>query len=154
MDTVAICNSRNSDLLFKIQVLTFEKLGVALVSGGRAVIMNHRHIYSLCWRMPMTNPQVYQKRQDQTSKTSAANVRPLYDVPSKPLTLDLMETLDLIFRRAFYHWSTSYRKMKRIKVVEKRPIYKFVSVHFLYMIHPQMLQSLQEKVQSLHEVQS
>ncbi len=24
-------------------------------------------------------------------------------IPSKPLTLDLMETLDLFFRRAYYH---------------------------------------------------
>jgi hypothetical protein len=39
-------------------------------------------------------------------------------VPSKPLTLDLMETLDLFFRRACYHWNAAYRKMKRIKVVE------------------------------------
>ncbi len=44
-------------------------------------------------------------------------------IPSKPLTLDLMETLDLIFRRASYHWKTSYRKMKRLKVVEKLKIY-------------------------------
>jgi hypothetical protein len=47
VDVVAICNSRNSYLLFKIQVLTFEKLGVALDTGGRTVIINHRRIYSL-----------------------------------------------------------------------------------------------------------
>jgi hypothetical protein len=44
--------------------------------------------------------------------------------------------------------------MKRLDVVEKCQTYKFDSVHFLYMIHPQKLQSLQEKVQSFHEVQS
>ncbi len=40
-------------------------------------------------------------------------------LPSKPLTLDLMETLDLFFRRACYHWNASYIKRKRIKVGEK-----------------------------------
>ncbi len=40
-------------------------------------------------------------------------------VPSKPLTLDLMETLDFFFRRAYHHRNASYRKMKRIKFVEK-----------------------------------
>jgi hypothetical protein len=44
--------------------------------------------------------------------------------------------------------------MKRIKVVEKLKIYNLDSVHFLYMIHPQKLQSLQEKVQSFDEAQS
>ncbi len=33
-------------------------------------------------------------------------------------------------------------------------MYEFGSVHFLYMIHPQKLQSLQEEVQSFHEVQT
>ncbi len=46
-----------------------------------------------------------------------------YLVPSRPLILDLMETLDLFFRRACYRWNASYRKMKRIKVVEKLYIY-------------------------------
>jgi hypothetical protein len=34
-------------------------------------------------------------------------------IPSKSLTLDLF------FRRDCYHWNMSYRKMKRMKVVEK-----------------------------------
>jgi hypothetical protein len=41
------------------------------------------------------------------------------NVTSIPLTLDLMETLDLFSRRACYHRNVSYIKMKRIKVVEK-----------------------------------
>jgi hypothetical protein len=41
------------------------------------------------------------------------------DIPSKPLTLDLMETLNLFFRKASYHRNASYRKMKRTKGVEK-----------------------------------
>jgi hypothetical protein len=40
-------------------------------------------------------------------------------VPSKLLTLDLMETLDFFFRKAYYYQNASYRNMKRIKVVEK-----------------------------------
>jgi hypothetical protein len=72
----------------------------------------------------------------------------------KALTLHLMETLDLFFRRACFHCNASYRKRKRMKVVEKLQIYKFGSVHFMYMIQPQKLQSLQEKVRSFHEVQS
>ncbi len=52
------------------------------------------------------------------------------ELPSKPLSLDLMETLDLFFRRACYHWNTFYIKMKRIKFVVKLHIYKFGSVHF------------------------
>ncbi len=51
-------------------------------------------------------------------------------LPSKPLTLDLMETLNLVFRTAWYHWNASYREMKRINVVENCWIYKFDSVHF------------------------
>ncbi len=51
-------------------------------------------------------------------------------LPSKPLTVDLKETLDLFFRRACYHWNASYRKLKRIKVVEKLQIYKYGFVHF------------------------
>jgi hypothetical protein len=40
-------------------------------------------------------------------------------VPSKPLTLNLMETLDLSFRKGLVSLiNESYRKMKRIKVVE------------------------------------
>jgi hypothetical protein len=46
-------------------------------------------------------------------------IRTDFKVPSKPLTLDLMETLDLFFRRACYHCNASYRKMKRTEVVEK-----------------------------------
>ncbi len=52
-------------------------------------------------------------------------------IPSKPRTLDLIETLDLFFRRACYHRNAFYRKMKTIKVVEKLQIYKFGSVLFL-----------------------
>jgi hypothetical protein len=63
-------------------------------------------------------------------------------VPPKPLTLNLMETLDLW---ACYHHNASYRKMKRMKVLEKSLINKFGSVHFLYMIHPKNLQNLQKK---------
>ncbi len=37
-------------------------------------------------------------------------------LPSKPVNLDLMETLDLFFRRAGYRQNASYRKMKRIFV--------------------------------------
>jgi hypothetical protein len=33
--------------------------------------------------------------------------------------LDLMETLDLVFRRACCHWNAAYRKIERMKVVEK-----------------------------------
>jgi hypothetical protein len=44
--------------------------------------------------------------------------------------------------------------MKRINVAGKLYIYKFGSVHFLYKIHSQKLQSLQEEVQSFYEVQS
>jgi hypothetical protein len=80
--------------------------------------------------------------------------RPSSYLPSKPLTWDHMETLNLYSRRACYHWNTPYRKMERIKVVENYLTYKFGSVHFLYMIHPQKLQSLQEEVRSSHEVQS
>jgi hypothetical protein len=40
-------------------------------------------------------------------------------VLSKPLTLDFVETLGLFFRWACYHQNTSYRKRKRINVVEK-----------------------------------
>jgi hypothetical protein len=74
-------------------------------------------------------------------------------IPSKPLTFDLIETLDLFFRRACYHWNVSYRKMKRIRVVENVRSTNSVLFIFLYMIHPQKLQSLQEKVQSFQEVQ-
>jgi hypothetical protein len=49
----------------------------------------------------------------------ASSVASLDELPSKPLTLDHMETLDLFFRRACYHQKASYRKMKRIKIVEK-----------------------------------
>jgi hypothetical protein len=52
-------------------------------------------------------------------------------IPSKPLTLDLMETLDFFFRRACYHRNASYRKKrKRKEVVEKLWIYIFGSLHF------------------------
>jgi hypothetical protein len=40
-------------------------------------------------------------------------------VPSKPITLDLMETLGLFFRRACYHWNASYRKNGGIKSCRK-----------------------------------
>jgi hypothetical protein len=40
-------------------------------------------------------------------------------LPSKTLTLDLMESLDLVFRRACYHQNASNRKMKRLEVVEQ-----------------------------------
>jgi hypothetical protein len=60
-------------------------------------------------------------------------------VPSKPLTLDLMETLDLFFRRACYHWNASYRKVKRVTIVKKIYFYKFGSVHSWYLIHPKKL---------------
>jgi hypothetical protein len=56
-----------------------------------------------------------------------------------------METLHLFFRRACYHQNTSYRKMKKIKVVEKYDIYKFVSVCIWYKIHPKKLQNLQKR---------
>ncbi len=75
-------------------------------------------------------------------------------VPSKPLTLDLMETLDLFFRKGLPSLNAFYRNMKRIKVVEKRCIYKFGSVHLCYMIHPKKLRNLQNKSRSFHEVQS
>jgi hypothetical protein len=74
-------------------------------------------------------------------------------VPSKPLTLDLMETSDLFFRKVCYDQNASCRKMKRIKVVETLYIYKFGYVHFWYTIHPKKLRNLQKKVQSFHEVQ-
>ncbi len=63
------------------------------------------------------------------------------NIPSKPLTLDLMETLDLFFRRACYHWNVSHRKIKRIKVVDLQ--IRFCS--FLYLTHPKKLQNLQKK---------
>jgi hypothetical protein len=59
-----------------------------------------------------------------------------------------------LFQNGLLSLKRVLQKMKRIKVVEELWIYKFGSVHFLYMIHPQNLQSLQEKVQSFHEVQS
>jgi hypothetical protein len=40
-------------------------------------------------------------------------------VPSDPLTLDLMEILDLFLRSACYHQNASYRKMMWMKVAEK-----------------------------------
>jgi hypothetical protein len=73
-------------------------------------------------------------------------------VPSKPLTSDLKETLDLFIRRACCRWNAFYRKTKRIKVVERLQIYKFGSAPFLYMMHLKKLQNLQEKVRSFHEV--
>jgi hypothetical protein len=42
--------------------------------------------------------------------------------------LDLRETLDLFFRKTCYHRNTSYRRTKRIKVVEKLYTYEFGSV--------------------------
>jgi hypothetical protein len=75
-------------------------------------------------------------------------------LPSKPLTLDLIETQDLSFSRACYNQHVSNRKMERIKVVEKLEIYKFGSVHFWYIIHPKKLRNLQQKVHSFYAVQS
>jgi hypothetical protein len=69
-------------------------------------------------------------------------------LPSQPLTLNLMETLDLFFRRAFYCRNASYPKIKRIKLIEKLQNYKFGSVYFWDMIHPKKVQNLQNKVQS------
>jgi hypothetical protein len=69
-------------------------------------------------------------------------------LPSKPLTLDLMKTLDLFFRKACYHQNASYKKIKRIKVVEKLWINKFGCVDFWYMIHLKKLRNLQKKAQS------
>jgi hypothetical protein len=68
------------------------------------------------------------------------------NIPSKHITLDLMETSDLFFRRGCLNWNTSYRKMERIKVVEKLQIYKFRSLHFWYMIHPKKLQNSQKNL--------
>jgi hypothetical protein len=46
-------------------------------------------------------------------------------VPSKPLTLDCMDTLEPIFRRAcFIYQNASYTKMNGIKVVDKLLICK------------------------------
>ncbi len=59
------------------------------------------------------------KRMKVKEKTLVLQIRLcIFLVPSKPLTLDLMKTLDHFFRRACYHWNASYRKMKRIQVVE------------------------------------
>jgi hypothetical protein len=52
-------------------------------------------------------------------------------IPYKPLTLDRLETLGCFFRGACFHESASYRKMKKMKVVEKLQLYKFGSVHLL-----------------------
>jgi hypothetical protein len=60
-------------------------------------------------------------------------------VPSKSLTLDL------IFKRDWDHQNASYRKMKRIKVVENFQIYKFGSVYYWYMIHPNKVRNLAKK---------
>jgi hypothetical protein len=57
-------------------------------------------------------------------------------VPSKLLTLDLMETLDLFFRRAGYHQNASHRNMKETRVLEKLSICKVCFVDVLYSIHP------------------
>ncbi len=53
------------------------------------------------------------------------------NLPSKPLTLDLMETMDLIFffsDRACYYQNAPNRKMNEIKVVDKLSICKVGSV--------------------------
>ncbi len=59
--------------------------------------------------------------------------------------MDLMEPLDLYLRRTCYHRKTSYRNMKRIRVLEKLYIYKFGSHHFWWMIHPKKLWNLQKR---------
>jgi hypothetical protein len=56
------------------------------------------------------------------------------NVPSKPLTLDLMETLDLFFRRACYHQNASYRNNEENKCF--RTLFWYF---FWYMIHPKKL---------------
>ncbi len=40
-------------------------------------------------------------------------------IPSKPLTMNLVETLDLFFRRACYYQNVSYRKKNGREVVDK-----------------------------------
>ncbi len=75
-------------------------------------------------------------------------------LPSTSLILDLMESLNLFFRRACYYQNSSYRKMNEIKVVDKLPICEVGFVHFWHKIRPKKLRFLQEMVQSFHEVQS
>ncbi len=62
-----------------------------------------------------------------------------WKLPSKPLTLDLMQTLDLFFTRVCYYQIASYRQMNRIKVVDKLSICKVGSVHFWHRLHPKKL---------------
>ncbi len=50
-----------------------------------------------------------------------------------------------LFRRACYHENASYRKMKRLQVIEKFQIYIVGSVHFWYKIHPKKLRNLQKR---------
>jgi hypothetical protein len=78
----------------------------------------------------------------------------IFSFSSKPLTLDLTETLDLLFRRTCFYQNASYRKMNGIKVVDKLSIYKVGSVHFWHRIHPKKLRILQQMLQNFHEVQS
>ncbi len=66
-------------------------------------------------------------------------------IPSKPRNFGPHGNVEPFFRGACYHRSASYRKVKRIKAVEKLQIYKFGSVHFWYIIHPKKLRNLQKK---------
>jgi hypothetical protein len=55
-------------------------------------------------------------------------------------------------RKACCNQNTSYRKMKKMKAVEKPWICKFRFCSFWYIIHPKELLKFQENVQSFHEV--
>jgi hypothetical protein len=80
---------------------------------------------------------------------NCVRVRKRTDKPSKSLTLDLMNTLDL-----FSQGLAIIKTRPAIKVVQKILISKLCSVHVLYKIHPKKLQISQKLFQTVHEVQS
>jgi hypothetical protein len=57
-----------------------------------------------------------------------------------------------LFQKGLLSSKLVLQKKWRMKVVEKRQIYKYGSAHFWYMIHPKKLRNLQNKVQGFHEV--
>jgi hypothetical protein len=57
-------------------------------------------------------------------------------VTVKASNFEPQENVGLLFRRASYHQNESSKKMKGIKVVEKRSICKLCSVHFFVQDSP------------------
>ncbi len=77
-----------------------------------------------------------------------------YQILSKPLTLDLIETLDLFFASPVYSLNETCTKIKRHEFVDGTFFYQFYSLHFSVGRVLMIASPSEIEVQSFHEVQS